>query len=124
MYGGTLGKGGANLMAITDRNLSVGTQLHAKYKGVTYRAEVVLNPNATGDRPIAYRVEGKDELFKSPSAAGTAITEKACNGWAFWTVGDPPIATEVGPANETPKPAKARGTKKAAAGSEQAAPPT
>ena len=67
-------------MAITDRNLSVGTQLHAKYKGVTYQAEVVLNPNATGDRPIAYKVEGKDELFKSPSAAGTAITGKACNG--------------------------------------------
>ena len=66
-------------MAITDRNLSVGTQLHAKYKGVTYRAEVVLNPNATGDRPIGYKVEGKDELVKSPSAAGTAITGLACN---------------------------------------------
>ena len=79
-------------MAITDRNLSVGTQLHAKYKGVTYRAEVVLHPNATGDRPIAYKVEGKDGPFKSSSAAGTAITVKACNGWPFWTVGESPIA--------------------------------
>ena len=38
-------------MAITDRNLSVATQLHAKYKGVTYRAEVVPNPNATATGP-------------------------------------------------------------------------
>src|SRR6266542_3465805 len=75
-------------MAIQDRNLSVGTKLYARYKGQTYRAEVVLNPNATGDRPIAYKVAGNDELFKSPSAAGTAITEKACNGWPFWSEGD------------------------------------
>ena len=110
-------------MAITDCNLNVGTQLHAKYKGVTYRAEVVLHPNATGDRPIAYKVEGKDELFKSPSAAGTAITEKACNGWAFWTVGEPPLATEPEPATEAAKPAKTRRTKKAAPTSESSEPP-
>ena len=24
--------------------------------------------------------------FKSHSSAGTAITDKPCNGWAFWTV--------------------------------------
>src|SRR6266542_1576977 len=99
-------------MAIQDRNLSVGTKLHASYKGQTYRAEVVLNPNATGDRPIAYKVEGNDELFKSPSAAGTAITEKACNGWAFWSVGDgsentgPVTSTKTRPpANSTITPA-------------------
>ena len=123
MYVRTLGKGGANLTAITDRKLSVGTQLHAKHKGGTYRAEVVLHPNATGDRPIAYKVEGKHELFKSPSAAGTAITGKACNGWAFWTVGEPPLATEPAPTTETPKPAKTRRTKKAAATSESSEPP-
>ncbi len=108
-------------MAIQDRNLSVGTKLHASYKGQTYRAEVVLNPNATGDRPIAYKVEGNDELFKSPSAAGTAITEKACNGWAFWSVGDgsestgPVTSTKTRPAAEitpAPKPeGKPRGRK-------------
>src|SRR6266516_5663053 len=86
-------------MAIQDRNLSVGTKLYARYKGQTYTAEVVLNPEATGDRPIAYKVEGKDELFKSPSAAGTALTEKACNGWAFWTVGDG--AENTGPVTST-----------------------
>jgi hypothetical protein len=34
--------------------------------------------------------------FTSPSAAGSAITGKACNGWAFWNTGAP-----------TAKPAKA-----------------
>src|SRR5439155_26379036 len=86
-------------MAIQDRNLSVGTKLCARYKGQTYTAEVVLNPEATGDRPIAYKVEGKDELFKSRSAAGTAITEKACNGREFWTVGDG--AQHTGPVRST-----------------------
>ena len=108
-------------MAIQDRNLSVGTKLCARYKGQTYTAEVVLNPEATGDRPIAYKVEGKDELFKSPSAAGTAITEKACNGWAFWSVGDgaentgPVTSTKARPAEKitpAPKPTgKQRGRK-------------
>ena len=92
-------------MAIQDRNLSIGTKLYARYKGQTHRAEVVLNPNPTGDRPIAYKVEGRDELFKSPSAAGTAITEKACNGWAFWSVGDG--AENTGPvANAKTRPAE------------------
>lgn len=43
-------------MAIQDRTLSVGTRLTAKYKGEKYTCEVVLNPNATGERPIAYRL--------------------------------------------------------------------
>src|SRR5205823_3577115 len=93
-------------MAIQDRNLSVGTKLYARYKGQTFTAEVVLNPEATGDRPIAYKVEGKDELFKSPSAAGTAITEKACNGWAFWSVGDGAESTGPVTSTKTRPPAK------------------
>src|SRR6266704_3580699 len=95
-------------MAIQDRNLSVGTKLYARYKGQTYTAEVVLNPEATGDRPIAYKVEGKDELFKSPSAAGTAITEKACNGWALWSVDDG--AENTGPVTSTKTRPPARST--------------
>src|SRR5438105_3883535 len=90
---------GCKPMPIQDRNLGVGTKLYARYKGQTYTAEVVLNPEATGDRPMGYKVEGKDELFKSPSAAGTAITEKACNGWAFWSVGDG--AESTGPVTST-----------------------
>ena len=34
---------------------------------------------------VRYRLADGRE-FKSPSSAGTAITGKACNGWAFWSV--------------------------------------
>ena len=95
-------------MAITDRNLSVGTKLYAEYKGQTHTAEVIEVEGKT-----RYRVQGrgKEETFNSPSAAGTAVTGKACNGWAFWTVGEPPIAPE----QKTPetKPAKAPRQRKA-----------
>ena len=76
-------------MAIQDRNLSTGTKLRAKYKGQTRTAEVIEVEGKT-----RYRVDGKEETFGSPSAAGTAITGKACNGWAFWTLGEPPVASE------------------------------
>ena len=33
----------------------------------------------------SYKLEDGRE-FKSPSAAGTAITGGACNGWAFWSL--------------------------------------
>jgi hypothetical protein len=93
-------------MAIQDRNLSVGTPLWAKYKGQTYTAEVI-----EADGKTRYRVEGKEETFNSPSAAGTAVTNKACNGWAFWTVGEPPIAPA--PAATETKAAKAPRQRKA-----------
>ncbi len=95
-------------MAITDRNLSAGTQLYAKYKGQTYTAEVVEKEGAK-----LYRLEDGRE-FMSPSAAGTAISGKACNGWAFWTVGEPPIEQEPEPPT-APKADKAPRTKKAKA---------
>ena len=50
-------------MAIQDRNLSLGTQLYAKYKGQTYTAEVVEAEGKT-----RYRVHGKEGTFNSPSA--------------------------------------------------------
>jgi len=98
-------------MAIQDRNLSVGTKLYARYRGTTYTAEVVevqalpkgmLPKDALADpdprlvTELRYRLADGRE-FGSPSAAGTAVTEKSCNGWAFWTVGD---------GGETTKPAK------------------
>ena len=42
---------------------------------------------------IKYRLSDGRE-FKSPSAAGTAITSKACNGWAFWSVDTGSAQTE------------------------------
>ena len=73
-------------MAIVNRNLEPGTKLIAKYKKEEYRAEVIAGE---GEK-VRYRLADGRE-FKSPSAAGTAITGKACNGWAFWSVdsGDP-----------------------------------
>src|SRR5207247_2616369 len=80
-------------MAIQDRNLSAGTKLYARYKGQTHTAEVIEKEGGT-----AYRLSDGRE-FKSPSAAGTAITEKACNGWAFWSVGEP--GENTGPVTST-----------------------
>jgi hypothetical protein len=85
-------------MAITDRNLTAGTTLWARYKGETYTAEVLEAEGA-----LRYRLSDGRE-FKSPSAAGTAITQKACNGWAFWSVGEP-----IEPA---PKPERTTGSRR------------
>ena len=68
-------------MAIENRNLSPGTKLVVTYKKQEYRAEVVAGVN---DKVRYQLADGRE--FKSPSSAGTAITGKACNGWAFWSV--------------------------------------
>jgi hypothetical protein len=135
MYGGIFERG-CKPMAIQDRNLSVGTKLYARYKGTTYTAEVVevqalpkgmLPKDAPADpdprlvTELRYRLADGRE-FGSPSAAGTAVTGKSCNGWAFWSVGDG--AENTGPVRSTsarasrstvtpaPKPqAKRRGRK-------------
>ena len=68
-------------MAIQDRNLEAGTKLIAKYKKQEFKAEVVAGEGGK----VKYRLADGRE-FKSPSAAGTAITGGACNGWAFWSL--------------------------------------
>ena len=68
-------------MTVENRDLELGTKMIAKYKKEEYRAEVV----AGEEGEIKYRLADGRE-FKSPSSAGTAITSKACNGWAFWSV--------------------------------------
>jgi hypothetical protein len=70
-------------MAIQDRNLAIGTKLWARYKGQIHTAEVVEVEGAQRFRLSDGRA------FKSPSAAGSAVTGKSCNGWAFWSVGEP-----------------------------------
>jgi hypothetical protein len=99
-------------MAIQDRNLSAGTKLWARYKGDVHTAEVV-----EADGVLRYQLSDGRE-FKSPSAAGTAITGKACNGWAFWSVGEPteePVKSEQSqprgsrrPVHAVPKPERTR----------------
>ncbi len=66
---------------IENRNLEKGTKLVAHYRKQDFTCEVV----EVEDGKLRYRLEDGRE-FKSPSAAGTAITGKACNGWMFWTV--------------------------------------
>ena len=77
-------------MPIQNRSLEPGAKLIATYKKETYRAEVV----AGEEKKVLYRLEDGRE-FKSPSAAGTAITGKACNGWAFWSVGAAEVSEET-----------------------------
>jgi len=97
-------------MAIQDRNLSVGTQLYAKYKGQTHTAALFEKDGAK-----LYRLEDGRE-FKSLAAAGTGITGLACNGWAVWTVGEPPIEAEPEqPKTKTAKTPNAPRAKKAKA---------
>src|SRR3954465_11595997 len=82
-----------NPMALPDRNLPPGTQLVAKYKGTTYQAEVVQT-----EQGLRYHLANGQE-FKSPSSAGTAITGRACKGWAFWS-----LASEASSSPVTPPP--------------------
>src|SRR5437773_7930282 len=96
---GHLEKEVPSTMAIQDRNLSVGTKLYARYKGATHTAEVIEKEGKPG-----YRLADGRE-FKSPSAAGTAITGLACNGWAFWSVGDGAESTGPVTSGKAPPPA-------------------
>ena len=66
-------------MSIEDRNLKPGTHLVARYKKQEHQATVIEGEEGG----LRYRLEDGRE-FKSPSAAGSAITGHACNGWAFW----------------------------------------
>lgn len=68
-------------MPIENRNLKIGTRLVARYHKQPYCCEVV---EGEGEK-IRYRLEDGRE-FKSPSAAGMAITGHACDGWVFWSV--------------------------------------
>src|SRR5690349_3831973 len=97
---------GRPTMAITDRNLPVGTKLWAKYKGAVHTAEVVESDGA-----IRYRLSDGRE-FKSPSAAGAAIMGegRTCNGWAFWSVGEP--AEKPAKEPKAPKPSSVQAVPK------------
>ena len=66
---------------IENRNLTKGMRLTARYHKQSYSCEVVEGEAGK----LRYRLEDGRE-FKSPSAAGMAITGGSCNGWAFWSV--------------------------------------
>ena len=68
-------------MSIKDRNLTPGTKLVGKYHKQQHTCQVVEGEGGK----LRYRLEDGRE-FKSPSAAGMAITGHACDGWVFWSL--------------------------------------
>jgi hypothetical protein len=101
-------------MAITNRDLPIGTRLVADYKKTRYVCTVEAGDEEGG--AIFALEDGKK--FKSPSAAGSAVMGgTACNGWRFWTVeGEEPPAKEPKPAAKkggTKSSCKARKPRKA-----------
>jgi hypothetical protein len=83
-------------MAITNRDLPIGTRLVADYKQTRFVCTVEKAEEGDG---VLYALED-GKRFKSPSAAGSAVMGgTACNGWRFWTVeGEEPPAKEAKPA--------------------------
>jgi hypothetical protein len=93
-------------MPIENRNLTKGTKLTGRYHKQSYSCEVVEN----AEGKLLYRLEDGRE-FKSPSAAGMAITGHACDGWVFWSMVTEENAAapdaenqEAAPAAETEQP--------------------
>jgi hypothetical protein len=68
-------------VTIDNRNLTRGTKLVARYKGQEYACTVVQR-----EEGIRYHVPAHGGFHKSLSAAGSAVTGAACNGWRFWSV--------------------------------------
>jgi hypothetical protein len=97
-------------MPIENRNLTKGTKLTGRYHKQSYSCEVVEN----AEGKLMYRLQDGRE-FKSPSAAGMAITGHACDGWVFWSVqteenatanvqSQESATTETSPATKTEQP--------------------
>jgi integrase/recombinase XerD len=73
-------------MATTKDAMKPGVSLVAKYKGAEYTCEVIDHDGA-----LRFVLPG-GERFKSPSAAGRAITAGQVNGYRFWTILEKPSA--------------------------------
>ena len=73
-------------MATTRERIRAGQTLVAKYKKQQHTCEVVEHDGRL------YFVLPKGRVFKSPSAAGKAVTSTATNGYRFWSIPDKPPA--------------------------------
>ena len=89
-------------MPIENRNLKPGTKLVGRYHKQSYSCEVL---EGEGGKLRYCLSDGRE--FKSPSAAGMAITGHACDGWVFWSV-ETATATPTPQSTET-KDAKDKG---------------
>ncbi|MFC1982000.1 hypothetical protein ACFLUN_00795 [Chloroflexota bacterium] len=83
-------------MPIKDRNLKPGTHLLARYHKQSYSCEVT---EGEGGKLRYHLADGRE--FKSPSAAGMAITGHACDGWVFWSVETVTSASVPQPAEDS-----------------------
>ena len=86
-------------MPIENRNLTKGTKLVGRYHKESYTCEVVET-----EGKLKYRLQDGRE-FKSPSAAGMAITGHACDGWVFWSVQTEEKVPATNTENQEPAPA-------------------
>ena len=87
-------------MPIKNRELKAETILTGRYRKVEHTCKVVER-----DGKLCFMVDD-GAVFKSISAAGSAVTGQACNGWSFWSETDK-IASDSQPAqidaqSETP----------------------
>ena len=69
--------------------IKAGLTLVGKYKGEEHTCEVVEH-----DERLHF-VLPKGRVFKSPSAAGKAVTGTATNGYRFWSIPDNPPAGQA-----------------------------
>ena len=81
--------GKAETMATAKEQIRAGHTLVAKYKKQQHSCEVVEHDGRL------YFVLPKGRLFKSPSAAGKAVTGTATNGYRFWSIPDKPPAGQA-----------------------------
>ncbi len=85
--------GKAETMATTKEQIRAGQTLVAKYKKQQHTCEVVEHDGRL------YFVLQKGRVFKSPSAAGKAVTGTATNGYRFWSIPDKPPAGQPARSN-------------------------
>ena len=83
-------------MSIENRNLVPGTRLVGRYQKRSYGCTVQQAED--GDGIVFVLEDGRS--FTSTSAAATAITGVAQNGWRWWSLADAAPATD---AAEAPK---------------------
>ena len=84
-------------MTISDRKMDPGTRLIGKHKRQEHSAEVI----AGEDGKTRFRLADGRE-FKSPSAAGKAVTGIACNGWRFWSLAEAKPVMAAADGGESP----------------------
>ena len=106
-------------MPIHDRNLKAGIKLIGKYHKQPFKCEVV-----EVEGKLRFRLEDGRE-FKSPSAAGMAITGHPCDGWVFWSVqtSEEAPTSEIQPETESEQIEKAAPSPDAATSTESATAP-